>query len=72
MPKPPLVQSDHEPVHAQLFTLRMWREDLGEGRSEWRGKVQHVTSGEARYFRDWPGLIDCLQEILGNQLEQTK
>ncbi len=72
MPKPPPVQDVHEPVHAQLFMLRMWREDLGEGYSEWRGKVQHVVSGEAHYFRDWSGLIACLQQILGNQLEHTK
>jgi len=50
--------------HSQLFTVRVWREDLGEGRAEWRGKVQHVTSGEVRYFRDWPMLIACIQEML--------
>ena len=64
MSQPPLVQDAHGPVHAQLFTLRVWREDLGEGRSEWRGKVQHVLSGEARYFRDWATLIAALQEML--------
>ena len=72
MPKLSVIQDLHEPVHAQLFTLRMWREELGDGHIEWRGKVQHVTSGEAFYFRDWPGLIARLQQILGNQLEQTK
>ncbi len=32
----------------------------------WSGvaKVQHVTSGEARYFRDWPALIALLQAML--------
>lgn len=44
------VESRH---HSQLFTVRMWREDLGNGRSEWRGQVQHVLSGETCYFRDW-------------------
>ena len=62
----------HELAHSQLFIVRLWREDLGEGQLEWRGKVQHVTSGEAHYFRDWPGLIACLQQIIGNQLEHTK
>jgi hypothetical protein len=71
MPKPSPVQDDHEPVHAQLFMLRTWREDLGEGCSEWRGRVQHVTSGEVRYFRDWPALIACLQEMLSAKLDQT-
>lgn len=42
------------PAHSShLFMLRMWPEDLGSGRTDWRGSVQHVNSGEARYFRDW-------------------
>ena len=64
MPNPLPVQDTHEPIHSQLFMLRLWQEDLGEGRVEWRGKIQHVTSGEARYFRDWPMLITALQDIL--------
>ena len=63
-PNPLPVQDVHEPVHAQLFMLRMWREDLGAGCSEWRGKVQHLASGEAYYFRDWQTLIVRLQEML--------
>ncbi len=34
-----------------LFTVRLWPEDLGGGQAEWRGKVLHVTSGEAHYLR---------------------
>lgn len=52
------------PQRSHLFTVRVWREDLGEGRSEWRGKVQHVLSGEARYFRDWATLIAAFEEML--------
>jgi hypothetical protein len=52
-------------VHSELFTVRLWREDMDEGRIEWRGKVQHVLSGEVRYFRDWATLIAALQEMLG-------
>lgn len=48
-PLPP-AQSSH------LFTLRLWLEEQGGGRSDWRGKVQHVNSGEVRYFRDWQTL----------------
>jgi hypothetical protein len=33
--------------------VRMWLEPLGDGQTEWRGKVQHVPSGESRYFREW-------------------
>ena len=67
MPKSSSDQSPREPVHAQLFMLRLWHEDLGEDRNEWRGKVQHVATGEARYFRDWSALIACLQEMLNEQ-----
>jgi len=41
---------------SHLFTVRLWPEDLGAGQVQWRGQVQHVLSGEARYFRDWPEL----------------
>jgi hypothetical protein len=48
---------------SQLFTVRVWREDLGEGRAEWRGRIQHVLSGEARYFRDWSGLAEQMRAM---------
>jgi hypothetical protein len=50
-----------------LFTIRLWRESLGDGRVEWRGQVQHVLGGERRVFRDWASLaryLECrLQEL---------
>ena len=42
---------------SHLFTVRVWREELAEDQLEWRGKVQHVSSGEAFYFRQWPELV---------------
>ena len=62
----------HELTHSHLFVLRLWQENLGVGQVEWRGKVQQMAHGEAYYFRDWSGLITCLQQILGNQLGPTK
>jgi hypothetical protein len=54
-----------QPEHgSHLFTLRLWYEPLGEGRGEWRGKVRHVASGEARFFRDYSALLAFLQEML--------
>ncbi len=65
MPKrSPALDHPESLQHSQLFTVRVWREDRGNGGSEWRGKVQHVLSGEARYFRDWATLIAALQEML--------
>ena len=50
--------------HAQLFTVRLWAEELGDGQREWRGQVQHVISGETHYFREWPTLIAWLLAML--------
>jgi hypothetical protein len=49
-----------------LFMLRLWREELGGDEIELRGKVQHVTSSEVRYFRDWPTLIAFLLQVLSD------
>ncbi len=50
--------------HSHLFTLRVWEETLGEGKAEWRGRVQEVASGETLFFRDWPGLIATLRRLI--------
>ena len=51
---------------SHLFTVRIWREKLGEEHVEWRGKVQHALSGEARYFREWAELIAFVREQVGD------
>jgi hypothetical protein len=55
------------PSHSHLFTLRVWREDLGHSQSEWRGEVHDVVSGEIRYFREWPTLAAIVQAMLAEQ-----
>jgi hypothetical protein len=54
-------------ARTHLFTVRVWLEELGEGQTEWRGEVQHVISGETRYFRDWPALVAVMQAMLPKQ-----
>jgi hypothetical protein len=54
-------------LYSHLFTVRVWQEDLGQGRLEWRGKVQHVMSGEGFYFREWQDLIVRLKSLLEKQ-----
>lgn len=54
--------SQHSRSH--LFTVRVWQEDLGEGQTEWRGQVRLVTSGDARYFREWSALVPLLVTML--------
>jgi hypothetical protein len=56
--------ADQSAQSSQLFMLRMWLEDLGSGQTDWRGKVQHVNSGEARYFRDWLTLEQFVEGLL--------
>lgn len=58
------MDRDQQQHHSHLFTLRLWREELGNDQAEWRGKVQHVISAESHYFRDWPTLIVWLQAML--------
>ncbi|HEY0069992.1 MAG TPA: hypothetical protein VGE04_08510 [Chloroflexia bacterium] len=43
---------------SQLFLVRVWAEQGMEGNLEWRGRVQHVTRGDAQEFSDWGTLID--------------
>jgi len=50
------MSSERSHPSSHLFAVRLWVEDLGDEQIEWRGQVQHVLSGEAHYFRDWPEL----------------
>jgi hypothetical protein len=50
--------------HAHLFTVRVWKEEVGTDRTEWRGKVQLLTSGDVRYFREWADLVPLLLTML--------
>ncbi len=60
------MPTDQQHHQSFLFTVRLWREDLGQGQTEWRGRVQHVLSGEGRFFRDWTALIVWLQTLLAD------
>ena len=62
----------HQVSHpSHLFTLRLWLEELGDGRREWGGQVRHVTSGQVRYFRDWQTLVEHLKAVL-TSMEETQ
>lgn len=57
---------DAQCSRTHLFMVRVWIEDLGDGRTEWRGQVKHVMSGEVRYFRSWSTLIRHLKAVLSS------
>lgn len=59
--------TDHPVQGSQLFMLRIWLEDLGDGQSDWQGKVMHVSSGEARFFRGWEMLEAFVEDLLGEK-----
>ena len=56
---------------SHLFMVRLWSEEAVEAgvtreskhQQSWRGRVQHVLSGEARTFHDWTTLIELLLEM---------
>ncbi len=56
------TEANQSSQSSYLFMLRLWLEDLGSGQTDWRGKVQHVNSGEARYFRDW-SILESFMEV---------
>ena len=47
-----------------LFLVRMWPEDLGDGKVEWRGQLQSAAGGEVHYFRDLPTMVERLSSML--------
>lgn len=50
----------------EVFTLRVWSEAVGEDQTEWRGRIQHIATGETRYFRTWDALVEFLVRQLGS------
>jgi hypothetical protein len=58
------VEENQPRYRSHLFTVRLWLEDLGDGQTEWRGKVQYIPSGEVRHFREWSTLLAFLLEML--------
>ena len=58
------MDKPYQGPNSHLFTLRLWREEVAAGQSEWRGKVQQVNTGEAHYFHEWDALISLLIQML--------
>ncbi len=58
--------------HTRSFVVRLWCEDMGQGRREWRSMAQDVSSGEVRFFRDWQKLVAWIQERLPGGREEAQ
>jgi hypothetical protein len=51
---------DQPHPRTHLFTIRVWIEPIGCDQGEMRLRVTHVLSGETRYFRTWPDVVNFL------------
>ncbi len=49
---------------SHLFVVRIWSEQVGENRKEWRGQVEQVLSGKVGYFREWRMLVAFIKNAL--------
>jgi hypothetical protein len=49
---------------SHLFTLRVWQEDVGNGRSQLRGTLTHVLTGKTGYSRDWATLVRLIEPFV--------
>ena len=58
--------------HSNLFTVRLWLEDMGSAGTELRGEVRHVLGGGARYFQEWTTLVAYLTEKMHELAEKPK
>lgn len=60
-----MLEHQGEQVESELFTLRLWPMPGVDGVA-WRGKIQHVLTGEVYYFRSWEILVEQLQKLLAH------
>jgi len=67
----PPEQEHIERYASYLFTIRVWQETAGSAEAEWRGKLQHVPSGEVLYFRSWDTLVQEIVSMLPGGGEAT-
>jgi hypothetical protein len=44
-----------------LFTVRVRREELGDGAAEMRMEVRYVMSGDVHHFRRWSDMVAYMQ-----------
>ncbi len=55
---------DSSTPRTHLFVIRVWAQAIEHGHTEWRGRVQHVPTGEVHYFREWADMLTIVQQML--------
>ena len=56
--------NDSSAPQSHLFVIRIWAQEIEHGRTEWRGRVQYVPTGEVHYFREWADMLSILRRML--------
>lgn len=56
-------------MERHLFVLHLWSETVASHQLEWRGRIEHLDSGEVRFFRDATTLYQVLLGMLPQPLE---
>lgn len=73
-----MPEKKHEPgedgrveIQTQTFILRVWlKSRQGAGR-EWRGRIQHVQSGEIQYCQNLDAVIAYVEKVLDERQDGT-
>jgi hypothetical protein len=66
------MEKPHRLQHPHLFTVQVWEEEIATNQTEWRGKVQLLTSKEVCYFRNLETLASILLKLLSNLDDRTE
>ena len=53
-------------TQAQTFTLRIWVTNQQDATLEWRGRIQHIQSGEVQYCQNWDAFTAYVEDVLRN------
>lgn len=54
-----------------FYTLRLWEVKDEETGSQWRARLQHVPSGEVKYFRNLEVMLDFLYAQLNEARDSS-
>lgn len=67
-----LASNNAPPDDSHLFMVRVWLQTSTNGEMEWYGKIQHVLTGNVRYFRDWATFVAFMQQTLSETPSNEK
>jgi hypothetical protein len=67
-----MMRMELEDNDSQLFLVRLWRDGDDATQADLHGRVQHILSGTAQSFEEWPALIDFLLDPFFNNPPQAQ